>query len=387
LKKLFFFYIFCLKIKLLQYTLKVFFYHLHFLLCVMKLKSNYSFRANLKIKVWLYLPSKWIYFLSPIFLKIYSFVFSTKNTVCWHAFCWRNIDFSNPLGIAGGVDKNAFHLKDWTRLGVGFLEIGTVTPLSQKANHGKILDRSLKHLSVWNNMGFPNKGIDVVKKRLQKSVPQKSVPQKSVPLFINIGKNRSTPLSQAVEDYKKLIESFYPFASAFVINISSPNTEALRDLFDEKNLLAFLKSLKEFSQKLPSSPPLILKLSPDEENHIRILKQSIEAGIDGWCICNSTKSRSVSNLFPKTGGVSGALLADKSIYILKKVKKYLVENEIQDKLLISCGGVLTAQDVRDRLKAGAHLVQVYSALVFEGPGFFKSVLRKLSQQSNQRAVV
>lgn len=464
--------------------------------------------------------------------------------------------FPNPLGIAGGVDKNACHLRDWLSLGAGFVELGTVTPFPQKANRGKILDRSLEHFSLWNNMGFPNKGMEYVRQKLavlqerelsavqnslsahfllgrkgeQSSSPLAGKPRSSFsipiksrlrdhssfslagkprvsrgdiagaespplsfgksfesassgkssesassgkpsesdrssfssdkssglthssfdkpfesarpPIFINIGKNRETPLSQALDDYKKLMKCLYPFASAFVINISSPNTKGLRGLFDKKALPEFLKSLKDFAGGLkgpgkleggvdfayppgwklykelkgpadrlenrmdledsegnnlnyelrgPAGKlengvdsdreiPLILKLSPDEKDILRIIGQSVEAGIDGWCICNSTKERAVPGLFPERGGVSGRFLADRSLSLLKEVKKYLVDRRVKDKLLISCGGVLTAQDVQERLSAGADLVQVYSALVFEGPGFFHSVFRELSPQ-------
>ena len=150
------------------------------------------------------------------------------------AFSWRGIHFPNPLGTAGGIDKNALHIKDWWSLGAGFLEIGTVTPEPQKANPGKILDRSLKYRSLWNNMGFPNRGLDFMKNRLS-SLPK----EKPSPVFINIGKNRQTPVSKASEDYEKLLSVLHPFADVFVINISSPNTKDLRTIFDKENSLIF----------------------------------------------------------------------------------------------------------------------------------------------------
>lgn len=281
------------------------------------------------------------------------------------------------MGIAGGLDKNALHIEDWWRLGAGFLEVGTITPQAQKANPSRILDRSIKYRSLWNNMGFPNKGMDFMKKKLS-CLPEK----KPSPIFVNIGKNRKTEISRAFEDYKKLLYAFHPFADAFVINISSPNTQDLRSLFHEKKLLQFLQSLKQVMEDLKSDVPLILKISPDEEEFLRIIEQSIEAGIDGWCLCNTTKQRAVPNLFPEKGGVSGHLLADLSLNLLKKLKKYLVEKDIEDKLVISCGGVLRAEDVLERLQEGAHLVQVYSALVFEGPGFFHSVYKSVSKPTN-----
>ncbi len=521
-------------------------------------------------KPWLFLPAGWTRFLSPWALKIYSRCAGGKDCR-WKPFHWRNMHFPNPLGTAGGIDKNALQVRDWQSLGTGFVEVGTVTPEPQKANPGKILDRSLKHVSLWNNMGFPNKGLEFVRQRLsllreeerlsgravlnkasvyqteeragshkasvyqteeQTSSHKASVHQTEeragshkasvhqteeranspaggfIPIFVNIGKNRQTPPSQAVEDYKKCMAGLWGLADAFVINISSPNTEGLRELFGEKALPAFLKSLKEASQSLalnqradeqavsslatgqtgsalaneqtgsaladgqaglalankqavssladehaisvlaneqavsslatgqagsilanrqtgsvlaygqassaekPSpdnqetspvekpapekreaspagkreEPPLILKISPDEKDFFRIIEQSLEAGIDGWCICNSTAKRAIPNLFPKRGGVSGKLLAQQSLSLLKKLNKYLSDRKIEDKLVISCGGALTAQDVWERLQEGANLVQVYSALVFEGPGFFQSVSKALSHlnRKNQK---
>ena len=322
-------------------------------------------------KPWLFLPSRWLYHLSPLTLRIYSRIQSSEP-FRWKSFSWRQMRFPNPLGIAGGVDKNALHIQDWWRLGAGFLELGTVTPKAQEANPSPVLDRSVKHFSLWNNMGFPNKGMDFARERLL-SLPEK----RPCPLFVNIGKNRETEISRAFEDYKKLLSSFHSLADAFVINISSPNTQDLRSLFSAKKLPQFLDSLKQCLKDLNSKTPLILKISPDEEDFLRIIEQSLEAGIDGWCLCNTTKQRAVPNLFPKEGGVSGRLVADLSLNLLRELKKYLSERGIKDRLIISCGGVLTAGDVMERLKEGADLVQVYSALVFNGPGFFRSVYKNL----------
>ncbi|MCZ0931991.1 MAG: dihydroorotate dehydrogenase (quinone) [Oligoflexia bacterium] len=334
-------------------------------------------------KPWLFLPSSWLYSLSPLALKFYSH-FKSAQPYQWKSVKWRGLSFPNPLGTAGGLDKNALYVQDYWALGAGFVEVGTVTPRAQAPNPYKILDRSVQHLSLWNNMGFPNKGLDFVKKQLELlfekfNGSQTDKPKLPSPLFVNIGKNRDTPVTQALEDYKKGMEALYPFAEAFVINISSPNTKDLRELFSAQKLPAFLKSLNEIRLGLKVNRPLILKLSPDEEDFTRIIEQSLSAGIDGWCICNSTKQRPIKNLFPEDkGGLSGKLLADTSLKLLKQLNAYLVKNKIEDKLVISCGGVLTAQDVLDRLELGADLAQVYSAVVFKGFGFFESVYKELS---------
>ena len=331
-------------------------------------------------KPWLYLPSTWLYSLSPIALKFYS-RFNSFQTYKWKSIQWRDLFFPNPLGTAGGLDKSALYMKDYFSLGAGFIEVGTVTPKAQSPNPYKILDRSVKHLSLWNNMGFPNKGLDFVKERLEIFFENRNRfhNESSIPLFINIGKNRETPISHAIEDYRKGMMALYPFADAFVINISSPNTKDLRELFSEKNLPTFLRELNEIRLGLKIQRPLILKLSPDEEGFIRIIEQSLAENVDGWCICNSTKQRPIKNLFPEDrGGLSGKLLAKSSVELLKQLTAYLKKHEVKDKLVISCGGVLTAQDVLERLNLGADLVQVYSALVFRGFGFFKAVYKELS---------
>lgn len=328
------------------------------------------------LKPWLLLPSRFLYSLNPLALNFYTKIKLGRPRV-WKPLERLGMRFSNPLGTAGGLDKNAEQIKNYWSLGAGFLEIGTVTPEPQDPNPGAILDRSLRHLSLWNNMGFPNKGLNYFKTQLEKLFGDQSAGL--TPLFINLGKNRQTPLAEAVADYKKGLQALEKYASAFVINISSPNTSSLRDLFDKKRLSHFLKSLDQIRSGLNKRVPLILKLSPDEEDWERVIEESLTAGIDGWCLVNSTRQRSVSGLFPSDrGGVSGKLLAPLSLNLLKQVAAWLKKNKIEDKLLISCGGVLSPQNVFHRLELGADLVQVYSALVFQGYGFFHSTAKAYS---------
>ena len=322
-------------------------------------------------KPWLYLPSSFLHFVHPLALSFYTKIRSSQPHQ-WQSFNWRGLSFPNPLGTAGGLDKNASFIKNYWSLGAGFLEIGTVTPEPQSSNTGQILNRSLKHLSLWNNMGFPNKGLSYFQSQLEELF--KSQSDFPTPLFINLGKNRKTPLESAVLDYQKGLLALNKYASAFVINISSPNTKSLREIFDTKRLSHFLKSLVQIRSGFNKNIPLILKLSPDEEDWLRVVEESLLAGIDGWCLTNSTRRRPVPNLFPADrGGISGQLLAPFSIDLLKQLKAWLRKNKIEDKLVISCGGVLSPQDVFQRLDLGANLVQVYSALVFQGYSFFHSV--------------
>ena len=209
-------------------------------------------------KPWLWLPPTWSHHLTPWALKIYSTIHSSYKPYSWKPFRWRNLYFPNPLGIAGGVDKNSVNVKDWWALGAGFCEVGTVTPKPQNQNTGKVLARNIRAESLWNCLGFPNKGLEFTISQLKQLPPQEKRP---VPVFANIGKNRDTVLERAYEDYQTCIKALSPYVEAFIVNISSPNTKNLRELFKQENLISFLRSLKTASSS--SERPLILKISPD----------------------------------------------------------------------------------------------------------------------------
>ena len=410
---------------------------------------------------WLWLPPKLAHDLSPHLLKIYSRYHAAKLKAAekwrgwmysqakpliksrwdlggfrpgpyqWGGFFWRNLYFPNRLGPAGGLDKSGLNVREWWALGAGFCEIGTITPIPQSPNKGKILSRSLRRQALWNHMGFPNRGLDFARRQLEKLPPpqfysfsfkegrraaENSAPREKparraiseadpfdsaarirlAPVFVNIGKNRETPLERAEEDYHKSLRSLCHLADAFVINISSPNTEGLRGLFGAKRLPSFLNSLKKALEeavrssppaaglKPPSSqaarpcPPLILKLSPDGEegDFFRLIDQTLEAGIDGFCLGNSSKGlKGAPADFPQYGGVSGKPLARRSLFLLKALRKHLRRqgSSADGKLIISCGGVCSPADVFERLEEGADLTQVYSALALKGPVFLRDV--------------
>jgi dihydroorotate dehydrogenase len=291
----------------------------------------------------------------------------------WKPLEWKNLHFPNRLGIAGGVDKNAELLISWPRLGVGFIEVGTVTPYSQKANPGKILDRDWDNKNLWNKMGFPNHGSDEMYFNILRD--QDST---KVPLFINIGKNRTTPNEYADNDYLYLAERFAELADALVINVSSPNTQGLRDLQASEALARLTQKVV----KLASKTPVLVKLSPDlSEGALKeSLKVCIQSGISGFILTNTTLSRPAHCPFPKEGGLSGKDLAELS----KKSLRIAIETLGADRhkyLLVSTGGVLNPQDVAERLEMGADLVQTYSALVFHGPSFFRDVAATMMMRS------
>ena len=316
------------------------------------------------IKFWLYLPPLWMHQLSLLVLKFRGLLFKPR-VFKWKLLKWRRLEFQNPLGTAAGLDKSADSLRGWWTYGPGFLEIGTLTVKKQKQNPGPILKRDLKNQALWNYMGFPNPGCRYVLSKLQQ------IKFFHTPVFISIGKSRDTPLEKAFLDYQYLMEQLHPYASAFIINISSPNTRGLRNLFQSGLFEPFLNQITLFARSLKPAPPLLLKMSPDlPENQFLNIISASQNKVDGWVICNTTTQH--NSLFPHQGGVSGRPLAQKSQHLLKKTVQ-LLGHKKQDKLIVSSGGCMTAQDVFERIQLGADLVQVYSALVFEGPSFFKKV--------------
>ena len=327
--------------------------------------------AQIAKKPWLCLPAGWAHDLGPYGLEIYSQIFGDLKTPVWNSYKYKNLIFKNRLGIAGGVDKNAEHLTAWQKVGCGFLEIGTVTPKAQSPNPGTIMRRDIKTESVWNKMGFPSAGSDEAYYNLKK---YKS--ESNLPVFVNIGKNRTTSNEDASSDYQYLVEQFSELADAFVINISSPNTSGLRDLAKPAAFESFLKPIIQKHQSLHLKQPLFLKISPDHElpDLKNVLDVCLSHDLDGFILTNTTLDRAETPFYPADGGMSGKPLKEKSLRALYTAKNYL-EQKNEKKCLISVGGVMTADDVFERIDKGADLVQVYSTLVFEGPGFFRKVAK------------
>lgn len=321
------------------------------------------------MKPWLLLPPSLAHSLAPAMLKTAG-AFRSYKTFSWKPLEWRGLNFSNRLGIAAGVDKDGTQIRDWWTFGPGFIEIGTVVPKPQLANPGPIFDRDKKSFSLWNKMGFPSRGYSYVKKQLLNLEDRYHTP-----LFINIGKNRDTPLEKASSDYILLMHELAIFADAFVINISSPNTQGLRKLLSKEYFVDFLGPIIEKRNSLGATP-LLLKISPDlsDKELQLVIEQSLQLNIDGWVVTNTTLQRPPPLRFPRDGGVSGKPLASLSKQTLRKSLEILGNNK-SDRLMISVGGIMNAEDINERLELGADLVEVYTALVFEGPFFFKKVAK------------
>lgn len=319
--------------------------------------------------IWKYLPAGLAHSLAPLGLHYYSSKMP-ETTPQWQSFDWRGLHFKNRLGIAGGVDKNASMLSVWPKLGAGFIEIGTITPYSQSANKGKILDRDWNSQNMWNKMGFPNHGSDEVYFNLLSARENLKLP-----VFVNIGKNRSRPNEEAEIDYQYLTDRFLPLADAFVVNVSSPNTTGLRDLQNETTL----KSLTGKVVAIAGNKPVLVKLSPDmsEETLTSSIAACLDSKVSGFVLTNTTLSRPAGCPFPKEGGLSGKDLGELSKKNLKLALQFL-GNDRKNLLIVSVGGVLSAEQVQERLDMGADLVQVYSALIFNGPTFFRDTAQRMS---------
>lgn len=309
--------------------------------------------------------------MSPFFLhQLYGGKSKENSKFHWNEITWEGLFFRNPVGTAGGLDKNGVNINAWWNLGAGFLELGTVTPLPQAKNTGPTVARDTKLEAVWNCLGFPNLGAEHLKSRLK--IISKT--QRITPLFINIGKNRWTKNEDAHLDYIYLMEQLHEWADTFVINISSPNTQGLRDLFKIENFKAFLSPICDSALKM-KAPPLLLKLSPDldTESLDNIVRVTEQLPIKGWVLTNTTQWRSYDMNFARDkGGVSGKPLASKAEKMLVDFQN-LLGSRRASQLVVSTGGISAKKDVQKRLELGADLTQVYSALIFNGPHFFKKL--------------
>ncbi len=337
--------------------------------------------VNYLAKPWLLLPSQTAHHIGMRAIKLYSGLCS-RSTPEWQSFKWKNLEFKNPLGISGGVDKDSEFITDWWKLGAGFIEAGTVTPRPQPGNSGKVIDRINSKKAVWNRMGFPSKGLEFTFQQLENlKRPYET------PVFANVGKNADTSLENAHHDYIQCIEKLEPVVDGFVVNISSPNTAGLRELLKPERLKSFLSPILT-SAKKASQKPLLLKLSPDmDEASLRsALDTSYDLGVDGWILTNTSVTIREGLDFPIEGGVSGAPLTLRSRECLKIALEHLGSRR-EGKLVVSSGGIMSGEEARLRLSMGANLVQVYSALIFEGPGFFRKCATKGNLQAAAPAEV
>jgi dihydroorotate dehydrogenase len=276
------------------------------------------------------------------------------------------IEFPNAVGLAAGLDKNAGHIDALAQCGFGFIEVGTVTPLAQPGNAKPRLFRLQADNAIINRMGFNNAGVDALVQRVKKS-------RKQCVLGINIGKNKDTPLENAVDDYLKCMQQVYPCADYIAINISSPNTPGLRQLQHGEGLTSLLTQLKtkqaELSGQYQRYVPLAVKIAPDlNESEIKdIAQRLLSAKIDGVIATNTTNSRpatlSCNKLAREEGGLSGQPIFELSTHVLKQLVVAL-DGRIP---VIAAGGILSPGDALEKINAGASLVQIYTGFIYFGP--------------------
>lgn len=271
-----------------------------------------------------------------------------------------DVTFANPVGLAAGFDKNATMLDGLAATGFGSIEFGTVTPLAQEGNPKPRIFRFPEYNSVQNAMGFNNQGLEAVKKRVTSYYPYK------VPLGANLGKNKTTTALNTLDDYKKLIHAFHPISDYIVINLSSPNTPGLRDLQNE----SFISSLFDMAVTI-TDKPILLKIAPDLEaqDAIDMCKIALQHGAKGIIATNTTIDYSLLPDAKDFGGISGEVLREKSFKLFQALAKEFYGKTT----LISVGGIDSGEEAYRRLKAGATLVQVFSAIIFEGPALVKNI--------------
>lgn len=284
------------------------------------------------------------------------------------------LEFSNPVGLAAGFDKNGMLLNQLEDFGFGFVEIGTVTPKPQEGNPKPRLFRLKKDSAIINRMGFNNDGVRAISQRLK---------SKKTKLIIggNIGKNKITPNENAGDDYAICFEELYPVVDYFVVNVSSPNTPNLRDLQEKEPLTNLLNALQILNHKKEKPKPILLKIAPDLtdtqlDDIIEIVRDTKIAGVIST---NTTISRanlktdqaSVEKI--GAGGLSGKPLTKRSTEVIR----YLSEKSDKAFPIIGVGGIHSAQDALEKINAGADLVQVYTGFIYEGPALVKQINKAL----------
>jgi len=287
------------------------------------------------------------------------------------------LTFPNPVGLAAGFDKNGEVVDQLSNLGFGFIEIGTVTPRPQQGNPRPRLFRLPEDQALINRMGFNNDGVEKVAMRLKKR-------RGKVLIGGNIGKNKDTSNLEAIHDYEACFKALYDTVDYFAVNVSSPNTPGLRELQDKEPLTKLLTRLKNLNESMPKQKPILLKIAPDlsDTQLDDIIQISKERGIDGVIATNTTIGRKNLVTTKKEieqigdGGLSGQPLRDRSTEIIR----YLFEKSRGSIPIIGVGGIHSPDDAIEKLAAGASLVQIYTGMIYEGPGLAKKIKKRIVRE-------
>jgi len=331
-------------------------------------------------------------------------VFHPKGAKKYSLF---NITFPNKIGLGAGFDKNARYLNELEALGFGFVEIGTVTPKPQAGNDKPRLFRLPKDKALINRMGFNNDGVEVVAERLRQcsmvngqwsiKEPEDTSTHSSftthhLRLIIggNIGKNKVTPNEDAWKDYEICFSALHPYVDYFVVNVSSPNTPGLRELQEKESLRKILTNLQKLNNQFTLKngkretalfKPILLKIAPDltQDQIDDVIDLALEIKLDGLVVSNTTIDRTKLVTDKSTvekigaGGVSGLPAKARSIEIVQ----YISQKTNRQIPIIASGGIFTGQDAKEKIDAGASLVQVWTGFIYEGPGIVKNICRYL----------
>jgi len=286
------------------------------------------------------------------------------------------IRFRHPVGLAAGLDKNAKSVKGFSRIGFSFLEVGTVTPLGQPGNDLPRLFRLPPDEALINRMGFNNDGADAMAERLS------GLGRRTVPVAVNIGKNKATPNEAAAEDYRACLRKLYDHGDFFVVNISSPNTPDLRALQHGDELRALLAAVgeeigRQAAKRRSAGKPFLVKIAPDmTDEQLAYTVETIAASGAGGIIATNTTVGREGLTHPharETGGLSGRPVRSRSTEVIRSVYA-----QTGGKLpIIGSGGIFTAQDAYDKIRAGASLVEIYTSLIYRGPGVVGEIARGL----------
>nr|WP_174514715.1 quinone-dependent dihydroorotate dehydrogenase [Thiomonas bhubaneswarensis] len=289
--------------------------------------------------------------------------------------------FANRVGLAAGLDKNGEAIDALAAMGFGFVEVGTVTPRPQPGNPKPRMFRIPQAQALINRMGFNNAGLEAFLRHVRRS-------HRPVPIGLNIGKNASTPVEQALDDYRIGLEGVYTQADYVSINISSPNTRNLRQLQSDAALQGLLSGLAETRERLSQQHgrrvPMLLKIAPDlDDADIDVIADQLLAhGMDGVIATNTTLSReAVSGMAhaQEAGGLSGPPVREASVRVIARLRQRLGRQVP----IIGVGGILTGADAVEKLRAGADLVQLYTGLIYRGPELVSECARALALEANQ----
>ena len=321
----------------------------------------------------------------PFIRNIIANTFTHRSPLTTHAF---GLTFKNPVGLGAGFDKNAKYLRELETLGFGFVEIGTVTPRPQAGNDKPRLFRLLKDKALINRMGFNNDGVKVIAHRLkqwrrkQSAIGKRQSGAANLLIGGNIGKNKTTPNEEAWKDYEICFWALHPFVDFFVVNVSSPNTPGLRELQEKESLRKILTHLQEINKTFSQQRPILLKIAPDltQEQIDDVIDLSTEINLDGLVATNTTISREAlqtPNVKLQTigvGGLSGRPVQTRSTEVLKYIHQR-TDGKIP---LVGSGGIFSGKDAKEKMLAGASLVEVWTGFIYEGPMIVKRICRTLA---------